>query len=79
MQKIKNAKISENIKNGPKNLKNVSPENLGKIKNSQPWENPNVRYRTILRANYALAVPKNFGVGVNFRPCNEGYFLSWRP
>ena len=26
------AKISENIKNGPKNLKNVSPENLGKNK-----------------------------------------------
>ena len=25
-------KISENIKNGPKNLKNVSPENLGKNK-----------------------------------------------
>ena len=32
MQKIKNSKISENIKNGPKNLKNVSPENLGKNK-----------------------------------------------
>ena len=26
------AKISENIKNCPKNLKNVSPENLGKNK-----------------------------------------------
>ena len=26
------AKISENIKNGPKNLKNVSSENLGKNK-----------------------------------------------
>ena len=25
-------KISENIKNGPKNLKNVSTENLGKNK-----------------------------------------------
>ena len=25
-------KISENIKNGPKNLKNVSSENLGKYK-----------------------------------------------
>ena len=37
MHKIKNkelplVKISENIKNGPKNLKNVSPENLGKNK-----------------------------------------------
>ena len=42
-------KISENIKNGPKNLKNVSTENLGKSKNSKPWENPNVCYRTILR------------------------------
>jgi hypothetical protein len=28
---------------------------------------------------YASAVPKNLGVGVNFRPCIEGYFLSWRP
>ena len=27
----------------------------------------------------ALAVPKNLGVGVNFRPCSEGYFLSGRP
>ena len=26
------AKISVNIKNGPKNLKNISPENLGKNK-----------------------------------------------
>ena len=38
MHKIKNeeraplVKISENIKNGPKNLQNVSTENLGKNK-----------------------------------------------
>ena len=25
------------------------------------------------------AIPKNLGVGVNFRPCSEGYFLSGRP
>ena len=25
------------------------------------------------------SVPKNLGVGVNFRPCSEGYFLSGRP
>ena len=24
---------------------------------------------------YASAIPKNFGVGVNFRPCSEGYPL----
>ena len=29
--------------------------------------------------NYALAVPKNFGLGVNFRPYNEDYFLSGHP
>ena len=31
------------------------------------------------QTKYALAVPKNLGVGVNFRPCSEGYFLSGRP
>ena len=31
------------------------------------------------QAKYALAVPKNLGVGVNFRPCSEGYFLSGHP
>ena len=28
---------------------------------------------------YVLAVPKNLGVGVDFRPCSEGNFLSRRP
>ena len=28
---------------------------------------------------WPLAVPKNLGVGVNFRPCSEGYFLSGHP
>ena len=28
---------------------------------------------------YALAVPKNLGVGVDFRPCSEGDFLTGRP
>ena len=27
----------------------------------------------------SLAVPKNLGLGLNFRPCSEGYFLSGRP
>ena len=27
----------------------------------------------------ALAVPKNLGLGLNFWPCSEGYFLSGRP
>ena len=26
-----------------------------------------------------LAVPKNLGVGVDFRPCSEGDFLTGRP
>ena len=25
---------------------------------------------------YAAAIPKNLGLGLNFRPCSEGYFLS---
>ena len=28
---------------------------------------------------YASAVPKNLGVGVDFRPCSEGDFLTGRP
>ena len=28
---------------------------------------------------YALAVPKNLGVGLNFQPCREGYFFSGPP
>ena len=28
---------------------------------------------------HASAVPKNLGVGVNFRPCSEGNFPSGRP
>ena len=31
------------------------------------------------QTNYASAVPKTLGVGVSFRPCSEGYFLSGRP
>ena len=31
------------------------------------------------QTKYASAVPKNLGVGVNFRPFSECYFLSGRP
>ena len=31
------------------------------------------------QTKYASAVPKNLGLGLNFRPCSEGYFLSGRP
>ena len=31
------------------------------------------------QTKYALAVPKNLGLGLNFRPCSEGYFFSGRP
>ena len=31
------------------------------------------------QTKYAAAIPKNLGVGVNFRLCSEGYFLSGRP
>ena len=31
------------------------------------------------QTKYALAIPKNLGVGVNFRQCSEYYFLSGRP
>ena len=29
------------------------------------------------QTKYALAVPKNLGLGLNFRPCSEGYFPLW--
>jgi hypothetical protein len=31
------------------------------------------------QTKYATALPKNLGVGVNFWPWSEGYFLSGRP
>ena len=31
------------------------------------------------QTKYALAIPKNLGLGLNFRPFIEGYFLSGRP
>ena len=31
------------------------------------------------QTKYASAVPKNLGLGLNFRPCSEDYFLYWRP
>ena len=31
------------------------------------------------QTKYALDVPKNLGVGVDFWPCSEGDFLSGRP
>ena len=31
------------------------------------------------QTKYASAVPKHLGVGVNFRPCSEGYFFSGSP
>ena len=31
------------------------------------------------QTKYASAVPKNLGLGLNFWPCSEGYFLSGRP
>ena len=30
------------------------------------------------QTKYALAVPKNLGVGVDLRPCSEGDFLTGR-
>ena len=31
------------------------------------------------QTKYASAVPKNLGVGVDFRSCSEGDFLTGRP
>ena len=28
---------------------------------------------------YAAAIPKNLGLGLNFRPCSEGFSISGRP
>ena len=30
----------------------------------------------VLQTKYAWATPKNLGLGLNFRPYSEGYFLS---
>ena len=31
------------------------------------------------QTKYASAIPKNLGLGLNFRPCSEGYLLSGSP
>ena len=31
------------------------------------------------QTKYTSAIPKNLGVGVDFRPCSEGDFLTGRP
>ena len=31
------------------------------------------------QTKYASAVPKNLGLGFDFRPCSEGDFLTKRP
>ena len=31
------------------------------------------------QTKYALAIPKNLGLGFNLRPRSEGYFVSGRP
>jgi hypothetical protein len=31
------------------------------------------------KTKYAMTVPKSLGVGVDFRPCIEGDYLTWRP
>ena len=31
------------------------------------------------QTKYAAAIPKNLGLGLNFRPCSEGFFLSGCP
>ena len=33
----------------------------------------------VWQTKYAATVPKNLGLGLNFWPCSEGYFLSGRP
>ena len=47
-----------------------------------PNEGINPRYLKIgpmWQTKYASAELKNLGLGLNFRPCSEGYFLSGRP
>ena len=37
----------------------------------------NWKFGPMWQTIYALAVLKNFGVGVDFQPCSEGDFLTW--
>ena len=39
----------------------------------------NLKIRADVEGKYASAVPKNLGVGVDFRPCSEGDFLTGSP
>ena len=33
----------------------------------------------LVKTKYASAVPKNLGMGLDFRPCSEGDFITQRP
>ena len=44
----------------------------GKIKET-------LKFGPMWETKYAATIPNNLGVGVNFRPCSEGYFALWRP
>ena len=53
---------------------------------SEPRFNPLLHYNwqsekfgPMWQTKYALAVPENLGVELNFRPCSEGDFLTGRP
>jgi hypothetical protein len=59
-------------------------DNLSKmhVNHGLPNEGINQRYLknwANVVTKYASAVPKNLGLGLNFRPCSEGYFFSGRP
>ena len=50
--------------------------------NSHGLRTPNegINQRNLMwQTKYATAVPKNLGVGVDFRSCSEGDFLTGRP
>ena len=49
---------------------------LGTPKEGVNQRNPKVWADVV---DYALAVPKHLGLGVDFRPCSEGDFLTGRP
>ena len=62
-------------------LEPMRTQNLGSLLIKLSQLNFNLRSPecNFVRSYLIATVPKNLGVGVNFRPCSEGYLLSGCP
>ena len=70
----------------PKIIQATPNINTGSVHVNKPrtadtqWRHKEIwKFGPMWQTKYASAVPKNLGVGVDFRPCSAGDFLTGRP